>query len=147
MKYFRQKRINLTGLDSRWGDDCFILVSTQGFMQVQDNAKKFRKLSYNLEKYELKQNRLKKKLEDLGDEDFDKSIKDLDELEEKVEKASTDLFELMIQIVRTNFISGQIFDSETSSRREMKKEDIEIFDTEILQQVTNGILGNLEKKG
>jgi hypothetical protein len=71
----------------------------------------------------------------------------MDNIENESIKLSEDLMKLMLKVVKENFVSGIIFDAETNGNREMKIEDLELLDSEVLNKVTTGVLGVIEKKG
>lgn len=145
MGYLRQKRIDLNGIDSRWGDDCHILVGTKGFKEVQSTAREFGKISYQLEKLDILSKKLRNKIEDT--DEVEDLLDQLDKYEEEKEGVSENMLSMMLRIAKESFISGVIFDPETGKSKDMVAKDIELLDTEVLTRVTNAVLGNIEKKG
>lgn len=143
MKYFRQKRIDLTDIDARW-NGCYLMIGTKGFMEVQALQREISKIQNKLELNEIKQRKARRKLEDVSLED--EAIADLGALQNENIDLSSELIRLFVNITKENFISGLVYDNDMEATRPATAEDIEGFDNETLTRTVGAVLGNVEKK-
>lgn len=146
MSIERKKRIDLSPYDSTWVDS-FILVATKGFKETMSKQAEFRKLDLKLAKAEREIVKLNKQIEATNDvAELDQLYAEFDKVEEKINEISLTRVEGMKKYVQDSFRAGHIFDTELNAGREMTKEDIEMFDVEVLGAITSEMTGTAGKK-
>jgi len=147
-KVFRKVRIDLSKYDADWKNS-FILIATTGFKESVEHEKQTSKLNRELFYLSRELERVQSKLKfdaTLG-KDSDKEFYDQEEkLSDKLDSISLKIISLFHKVVADKFISGMIFDGELKKDRAMVKEDIEMFDKEVLEEIAYLALGNPQKK-
>ena len=74
---------------------------------------------------------------------------DINKLSKKAEESEADsekLMAYMIKLVTDNVKGGQVYDMDEEKKREIKPEDIQDFDQEVLTYIIQNITGSVEKK-
>ena len=129
----RKIRVELSEFDSDWKDS-FILLYTGGVQDQLDTGKKLRKNA-----------REEKKLTDLKESSKDEKY--IEEQDKKLDELAKEIFNIFYDAVSEHFLGGMIYDYDLKTTRELKKEDIVLFDTQIYkvldynQYIGAGIIG------
>lgn len=141
----RTKRIDLRSYDATW-QDSFITVTTKSYREMQDFRKVISGLEAKIVKSEREEKKLEKKIEKANSEELDALYTELDSQKALQEEQSEKLIEKLLQIISSSFVNGQIFDFDEKKQRELKKEELQDFDSEIIKALSQDIMGTSEKK-
>lgn len=128
----RKVRVELSEFDSDWKDS-YILLYTGGVQDQLDIGKKLRKNA-----------REEKRITDLKESSKDEKY--IEEQDKKLDELAKDVFDIFYNSVSEHFLGGMIYDYDLKANRELKKEDIVLFDIEVIKRIYGRLVGNVEKK-
>jgi len=135
MSIQRVVKIKLGEINAQW-KGCYVDVQTKSFKETMTTQKEIRVIERQLSK-------LTRKIEKLEKKDDDESYDERVELEDKVDQMTSDLYDKLFGIAKSGFVKGQVLDDGVV--RDMKVDDIEQFDMEVLKEIINKILGSISK--
>jgi len=135
----RQVKISLKQFTPAW-DNSWIICRAMTFKESIDFDKEVSKAQYDLQRASRKLDAIKRELEVV---ETDEKLTEESRYIKQIENYSNKIFDKIFDSVEKSFISGSIFDE---VQRDMKKEDIKMFDKEVYQYIIKHIKGDVEKK-
>lgn len=131
----RQKRIDLSSYDPEWSThNCYILLYTLSYLKIQDYRKETKQTSQEMDSLAARKTK------------FEVDSQEYKDLEAKEDELSDALINKMINLVRANLAGGLIYDADDKATRAIVADDIDSFDTEIIKDVAQAMMGVVEKK-
>jgi hypothetical protein len=128
----RKIRVDLSEFDADWKDS-FILLYTGGVQDQLDTGKRLRKNA-----------REEKRITDLKESSKDEKY--IEEQDKKLDELAKEIFNIFYDAVSDHFLGGMIYDYDLKTTRELKKEDIVLFDIEVIKKAYSRLVGIVEKK-
>jgi DNA polymerase III delta prime subunit len=144
----RKIRFDLAEYDSSW-KGCFVLFATDGFKNSIEFKKKISALNREAFLAERELKKLNSKLSTdatLGKESDPKTVKKEKDLLKRTDEIALEIIEEYQKLISKSFVSGQIFDAEKNSTRDLVREDMLDFDEAVLQLMVQAITGEITKK-
>lgn len=122
--FSRRKKISLAQFEDRWVNS-FVEVRMTGMQQILNQQIAIGKVSKELQKLDQNDNS--------------------DETETKAMQLSQELIDKTIDIIRSRFVGGMVFDENTNEDRQLSIDEIGEFDNEVLKYIISQITGSVPK--
>jgi hypothetical protein len=145
--YFRQRRVDLNKFDSRWPENCYVMVKTLDYPSVLRFSSKLSTFERKLYRVNREIKKLQTSLDTNTSENEEETLDLLDKKTGETLELAAEKTNLIINICAEHFIKGFVFDETTGELREATREDIKHFDSEMINEMASAVLGNLSPKG